>query len=238
MDIKIAICDDERHHREYAAGFAKTWADKNKFNANMTFFESAESFIDARDDGYHCDILLLDIQMDGQSGVELAKKLRETDEKLIIIFVTAMPDFIQEGYDVSALHYLMKPVDEEKLYAVLDRGVKQLNKDSRMLLLPVDGEMMRIPAEDILCIESFAHELEITTKDGAITVRMPAYKLERKLGDYFIRCHRSYIVGLKHISKITKTDVILDNGKQVPLSRRAYDKVNKAWISYFKGISF
>ena len=235
MDIRIAICDDESYHAEYVARFVEGWADKNKFRVSLNFYESAENFKDARDD-YICDILLLDIQMDGQSGVELAKELRETDEKLIIIFITAMPDFVQEGYDVSALHYLMKPMDENKLHGVLDRAVKQLSKAGQTLLLPMDGDVIRVPPEDILCIESFAHYLEITTVTEMIKVRMPAYKLEQQLGEHFVRCHRSYIVGLKHISKITKTDVILDNRRQIPMSRRLYDNVNKAWISYVKGM--
>jgi len=234
MNISIAVCDDEKHQHQYIETLLTEWAAKNNIQADLNFFESAEHFKARQDKDSSYDILLLDIQMGGQDGIALAKELRKTDEKAIIIFITAIPDFIQEGYDVSALHYLIKPIDEGKLFAVLDRAVKQLAKTERTLLLPVDAEMVRILETDIIYIESFAHHLEISLKTGHITVKMPTYKFEQQLGTHFIRCHRSYIVNMKYISKITKADIILDNGKAIPLSRRLYNKVNNALIGYFK----
>jgi len=233
MDIQLAICDDEKQQRTYLEKLAVQWAGANKLTANIHCYGSAENFKFARETDY--DILLLDIQMGGMSGVELAKELRRDDERTIIVFITAVPDFIQEGYDVSALHYLMKPVDEAKFFAVMDKAAKLLNRAERTLLLPVDGETMRIAVSDILYIESFAHYADLTMRGGGVRVKMPSYKLEQQLGEGFIRCHRSYIVALRHISKITKTDVVLDGGEAVPLSRRLYNEVNKAFINYFKG---
>jgi len=84
-------------------------------------------------------------------------------------------------------------------------------------------------------IESFAHYLEIALISRSITVKMPTYKLEQQLGNSFMRCHRSYLVGMRHISKITKTDVVLDCGKSIPLSRRLYNAVNQAFIGFISG---
>jgi len=241
MNIKIAICDDENHQLQYIKTLITKWTSINKLQYTLDMYESAEQFKNAISENNWLDenvksydILLLDIQMGGQDGIALAKELRETDEKSIIIFITAIPDFIQDGYDVSALHYLMKPVNEDKLFAVLDRAVKQLAKTERTLFLPVDGEMMRISEADIMYIESFAHHQEIWLKSGCVSVKMPAYKLEQQLGSGFIRCHRSYIVNKKYISKITKTDIVLDNGKEIPLSRRLYNEVSRAMLSYVK----
>ena len=244
--VNIAICDDEEVQREYIEQLVCRWADTNGIYVETDTFESAEKYIKAGTgsgstssgfiSGERYDILLLDIQMDGISGVELAKELRKTDEHLIIIFITAVPDFIQEGYDVSALHYLMKPLDEGKLMAVLDRAVKQLAVPDKTLIVQSGGETIRIAHADIFYIESFAHSLEVVTKSGCFTIKMPAYKLEEQLDNNFIRCHRSYIVNIRHINKITKTDVVIDDRKTLPLSRRLYSEVQKAWINYFKSI--
>jgi len=248
MDLRIAICDDEQHQREYMELLVAKWIKNSslraesegkprpKLNAKIDCFESAEQFKMLREDAY--DILLLDIQMGGQDGVSLARELRANSENLVIIFVTGVPDFVQDGYDVSALHYLMKPVDENKLHTVLDRAATQALDKTRTgskLLLPVDGDTVRVNLRDILYIESFAHYLEIVQTTGSITVKMPAYKLEQQLGQGFIRCHRSYLVALRHISKITKTDVVLDCGKAIPLSRRMYGAVTEAFMAYVSG---
>lgn len=85
--------------------------------------------------------------------------------------------------------------------------------------------------------ESYGHITTITTKNGSYEVRQSLTELEQQLDSSFIRCHRSYIAGLRHISRITKNEVILDDGTALPLSRRLYDSVNQAFINFFKGIS-
>ena len=244
MEIRIAICDDEHKQTEYTRGIVNKWAGGNNININIKMFDSAESFKMAWRDDKNFDILLLDIQMGGQNGVSLAKDLRgdssidSKESKLIIIFITAMPDYINEGYDVFAMHYLLKPLDEAKLCEVLDRAVRTLARDITALILPVDGENKRVSVGDIIYIESFAHFSEIVTPSGRVRVKMPISELAQRLAQSpgnFAQCHRSYIVGLKYVDTVTKTDIILDNGESIPLSRRLYNDVNKALIKYFKG---
>jgi len=246
LELCIAVCDDDHRQAQYMNALVNKWADERGIKVKTYMFDSAENFKSAWNDSKIYEILLLDIQMGGQNGIDLAKELRgtcSTGNKLIIIFVTALPDFANVGYDVSAMHYLMKPVDEAKLSEVLSRAAKSISKSVTALLLPVDDGIMRVAAGDIICIESSAHSSEITTANGTLKVKMPISELERRLIDpagiaidvSFARCHRSYIVGLKYVDKITKTDIILDNGMAIPLSRRLYSEVNQSLIKYFKG---
>jgi len=235
MEFNIAVCDDEEPHARHIKMLADKWAHESGIKTNTAMFCSAENFKAALAGGQKFDCLLLDIQMGGQNGVELAKELRTSDERLVIVFVTALPDFIGDGYDVFALHYLMKPVNEAKLSEVLDRAAKTISKTVTAVFLPIDGEQLRVPAEEIVYIESFAHFTEVVTTKRVFRAKLPIRELEGQLGENFSRCHRSYIVGLKYVDKITKTDVVLDNGKQIPLSRRLYGEVNRALIRYFTG---
>ena len=235
MDIRIGICDDEQHQRDYLSLLIQKWADSRGIKTRADTFVSAEQFKLLREDSGPYDALLLDIQMGGQDGVSLAKELRAAKDDMIIIFITGLPDFIHEGYDVSALHYLMKPLDEDKLFSVLDRAAAQVSWVDQSLLLPIEGDTVKISIRDILYVESLAHYLEVVLASGKVTVKMPIYKLEQQLGEGFMRCHRSYLVGMRHISKITKTDVVLDGGKIIPLSRRLNDMVNKVFIAYISG---
>lgn len=235
MICGIAICDDEKAEAEYLRVLVDKWSAANKYNAAITTFESAEAFLFDYAGNKNYDIILLDIEMGKINGVELAKIIRKDNESVQIVFITGFPDFIAQGYEVSALNYLIKPVAEKKLSGVLDKAYKNLGKKERAVLFDINGESVRIPAGNIISAEAFAHSVEVTTTAEKFEIRQTTVETENLLGDGFIRCHRSYIVGLKYIKRITKTDVILDNGIVIPLSRRLYDGVNRAFIKYYKG---
>lgn len=216
------------------------WADDNNIKITIEMFDSAENFKSVWNSAGNksFDIFLLDVEMSGQSGIDLAREIRRSDTRLVIIFITGFADYMPEGFDVSAFHYLMKPLKEDKLFNVLDKAVKVIARNVTALFLPVGGEQIRVSIDDIIYIESFAHFSEVITVNGAVKVKMPISELEQQLSQSpgnCARCHRSYIVGLKHVDKITKSDIILDNGTAIPLSRRLYNEVNKALIRYFKG---
>ncbi|MCL2189842.1 MAG: LytTR family DNA-binding domain-containing protein [Defluviitaleaceae bacterium] len=236
LNLRLAICDDEAPQRLYLHGIVTKFAQTRATSVIIDVFESAEQFLLGSATEY--DIILLDIQMGALNGVELAHKIRKENERTAIIFITALPDFVQEGYEVSALHYLTKPVSENKLLEVLDKAAARFSKEAQekpSLLLPVDGAQRRIPLADILYIESLAHYVLITTVTHVHNVKMPISKLEALLDANFIHCHRSYIANIRHISKITKTDITFENGKEIPLSRRLYGTVNKAFAAHVRG---
>ncbi len=233
MLINIAICDDEKAQIDNLKKLVSHWANEYNFNVSISEFESAESFLFHYEDEKNFDILLLDIEMGELNGVELAKKIRTENETVQIVFITGFPDFIAEGYEVSALNYLMKPVSGEKLYEVLNKAVTKISKEEKNLVI----NNTKVKLSEILFIEAFAHSCEIAVLSGdKIKSSQKISLLENELNSEFIRCHRSYIVGIRHIKQIDKSEIILDNGDIVPLSRRLYTDVNKAFIKYFKGV--
>ena len=236
MRLRIAICDDEKNETEYLAHLTSLWAASFKIGAEISVYDSAEAFLFAYNGDNSFDILLLDIQMKQIDGVTLAKRLRADGFDMQIVFVTGLPDFIAEGYEVSALHYLMKPVGEDKLFAVLDKAVRLLEKADEMLLVDTDEGRTRLPIRDVLYVEAFAHKTTICTINGELAARAPIGELESALGSEFFRVHRSYLVGLRHIRQITKDTVLMDDGRGIPLSRRRYDEVNRAFIEYYRGL--
>ena len=233
MEYKIAICDDEQTERQYLSSLVKKWALRKKHTAEVSAFKSAEAFLFRYAEEKDYDILLLDIEMGDLDGVGLAKKIRTENGTVQILFITAYPDFIAEGYEVSALHYLMKPVDENKLFEILDRAAVNLRKTEHYEVFNIDGEAVRIPVDSVVCVEAFSHYVVATTTKEQYRLNETISKMEKILGDGFIRCHRSYLVSIKYMKKITKTDVVLDSDAKVPLARRKYDAVNKAFIRYY-----
>ncbi len=235
MAYRVAVVDDRARDAEFVQGILNRWAEQRQVSIQSAVFPSAERFLFQYAEDKAWDILLLDIEMGAMDGVTLARRIRQDNEAVQIVFITGFADYMAQGYEVSALHYLMKPVDRDKLFAVLDRAAAAVEKSERAILLSVGGELLRLPAGQVQYVEVFSHTLAIVTDTSTIQAKLPISELEKLLGEGFVRCHRSYLVGLKHIARLSKTEVTLDNGKVLPLSRSAAPTVHKAFVAYYAG---
>lgn len=229
MSLKIAICDDEQSQREALGAMAEQWSQKTGQALDIRAFSCAEAFLLDPEEPV-CDILLLDVEMTGMSGVELARRLRREKRRVEIVFVSSHFEYIGEGYEVDALHYLVKPVAPEKLEAVLEKAAGRLKKEPASLLVACEGETIRLYERDILYAEAFFHELCVRTLDQEYRIRESISAFEARLSEDFFRVHRSYLVNLKHITRISRTSVCVRGGTELPLSRGKYDLVNQAFI--------
>lgn len=229
MDYRIAICDDKQEDREYVQQLTARWAQQRGNQVEMTEFCSAEQFL------FSCpqpdfDLLLLDIEMGEMDGVSLAKQVRRTNELMQIVFITGYSDYITEGYEVAALHYLMKPVKEEKLFAVLDRAVERLHKNTKVLTLETAEEMVRVPLYQVSALEVQRNYVTVHARQD-YTVKKSLSELMEQLDERFFRVGRSAVVNLNDISRVTRSDIYLTDGRSIPLPRGAYDKLNRAIIN-------
>lgn len=232
MIYRIAICDDRQTDRDYLYALLSEWAGSVGHIVQTELFSSAEAFLFRYEEDKSWDMLLLDIEMDGMDGVTLAKTVRRENKTVQLIFVTGYSEYISEGYEVSALHYLMKPIRPDKLFAVLDRAAEQCMKNGRFLTLEQSGEMIRLPLYEIRYLEASQNYVTVHGEKGqTYLVRRTLGELERELDDRFFRTGRSYIVNLACIRKVTRTDIHLNDGELLPLPRGMYKSLNQAIIS-------
>lgn len=230
--LYIAVCDDNEADVAFVVSLIEKWKKEMMLPLQIESFLSAEAFLFAYETDRKYDLLFLDIEMEGMSGVELAKKLRGMGARLQLVFITGYMEYISEGYDVEALHYLMKPVTEIKLTEVLNRALERIKTRERELMLSLPDGIIKLPLYDIRYIEVSKNYVSVHTGE-TFRVKKTLNELETELDDGFFRVHRSYIVGLRFIKKITKTEVILKDGTVVPLSRKMYNDLNQAMIRYF-----
>ena len=230
MRYKIAICDDCDVDRQYILNMVTLWGERSGYIVHIDRFSSAENFLFHYAEESDYDILLLDIEMGTMDGVTMAKKLRKENDTVQIVFITGYYDYILEGYEVAALHYLMKPVKEEKLCAVLDRAVQKLAKNEKVLNFEIGGEMIRVPIYQIRYADVFGNYVTIHASSD-VTVKMTLSDLEKQLDERFYRAGRSCIVNLSQISRVTKAAIKLSDGTTIPLPRGAYDGINRAIIN-------
>lgn len=230
MRYKIAVCDDSAADRQYILNMTERWAASAGHVVQIDTFPSAENFLFHYAEESDYDILLLDIEMGEMDGVTMAKQLRKDNDTVQIIFITGYSDYIAEGYEVAALHYLMKPVSEEKLCSVLDRAAERLSKNEKILNLENSGEMVRIPIYQIRYAEVSGNYVTIHAL-SEVTIKMTLGELEKQLDERFYRAGRSVIINLTQISRVTKTEVRLSDKTVLALPRGAYDGINRAIIN-------
>ena len=225
MGWKIAICDDDAGQAARLQADVTDWAHGA---CAVTCFPSAEAFRFAGDTDW--DILLLDVEMPGMSGIDLAKRLRGAGCLAEIIFITSHFECMAEGYEVDALHYLVKPVPAEKLRAVLDRAAARLAVEPPSIVIACEEGNVKFYESELLYAESFLHDLVLHTTGPDYRIRESISAFAGRLSADFFRTHRSYLVNLKAVVRIGRTSVLLRGGAEVPLARGKYDAINRAFI--------
>lgn len=233
--MRIAICDDEEMYRVQL----KSVLDKILVNADYEI----ETFADGNrlEEAYSeapYDLVFLDIEMPAVDGITLARRLRARSEKVFIVFLTGHVEYALEGYEVNALRYLTKPVDTDKLKEVI-RYVQDKQGSGRQIIVKEDGEQLLIDIADVMYMESMNQNVRIVTTKGEHVIRYNIGDFEQQLaGDGFFRIHRGYLVALAKVKKLVKSDVIMEDGTALPVSRSNIKPLKDALYAYVEEAAF
>lgn len=229
--MRIAICDDEKVQRALIIKYLQEWAAQRCEFLETVDFSCAENFLFTWEDDKQFDLLILDIEMGALSGMELARKIREENEDIPILFITGYETYMAQGYEVSAIQYLLKPMYKDKLFTALDK-LKRGRKAEAKIPFQTDDGLLFLAPSDIWFLEAAGHYCILHTADTARQLRSSFTETFKILSPHktFIHCHRSYVVNLKHVSAITRTDLVMDNHTKLPISRNSYQSVNQAFI--------
>ncbi len=230
----ISICDDEEKQGEYLRELLTEWCKNKGTAAEINVYKSAEQYLFNCEDT-PCELLLLDIEMGKMDGLSMAKELRRRGNTQPIIFITGYPEYISEGYDVEALHYLIKPVGRERLFKVLDRFFEKRSAFLEELIIETEKGLTHISADRVVYAEAVGKKIRLYLSDGSdIECIMKIGEFCEKKLRGFISCHRSYAVNLRYVRSIGKNCVVTDNRTEIPVSRKLYNEVSRKFIEYWK----
>jgi len=235
--FRIAVCEDEKAQREYLTGLMKRWQMTSGETCSVDAYTSAEQYLFETEEKTPYNLLLLDIQMGRMNGVELARKVREQDTKVSIVFLTGIKDYAIEGYEVGAVRYLLKPVKEAELFALLDRLCEEAKgqKEDYFLFQTV-GVTNRVLFSEILYVEAEGHYVRLLTSEKEWKWKENISALSATLeGKGFFLLRRGLYVNLAKVEQIGKTECVLENGEVLPVSKARYQTLNEAFIAYYKG---
>ena len=233
--LKIAVCDDDSAFGKSAEEMIGRWEQKPE-GTLCEVFDNGDELIRAHKNSPF-DIILLDIIMPMFSGIEIAREIRQSDKNTKIIFLTSSPEFALESYSVRANDYLLKPVDEKKLFESLEEFSFE-EKTSKTIAVKGVYAVQKVLAEDIVYIEAQNKHIVFNMLDGSkIETTEPLHICEEKLASKkeFFKCHRSYVVNINHVDKYTSKEVKMHTGCCIPISRSYQKAFESAYFSVLFG---
>lgn len=230
--IQIVLCEDQIQHQKTIEKFLQKILGENNTEYNLRIYKSGEELLN--DYPKNVDIFILDIQMEKINGMDVARKIREIDKnKPEIIFTTSLVEYIQEGYEVRAYRYLLKPIKYENLKKhILSCIDEVINKKDKFILIENKNETYKIKIEEITYIEIHRKDMSMHTESKIYKTKMTMDKIEKELKNYnFYRCHKSFLVNIDYVENIKQYVAILDNKEEVLVSRHRFKDFKHKFLS-------
>lgn len=235
--MKIAICDDEKQFVDSICPLLEQWAASNSINLTLYCFSNGDDLIAAHRN--ECmDLIILDVVMPLLNGMDTARELRNDEQTVPIIFLSSAREFAVDSYEVKAFHYLIKPVEEIKLFHVLDDFLKTIALPQSVFTAHTDKGFCKIVVDDVDYLEAQNKEVLVHLTNGrTIMIRELFSKCEEifTLENGFFRCHRSYIVNLNNIEQFTKSEISTSQNSAIPISRNRYVAFKETYFNYMFG---
>ena len=233
--IYIVICDDEKHMCDYIGTLVSDFFRKKNREIHLRTFTGGEELLN-----YHgqMDILFLDIQMRGMDGMETARKLRADKFQGFLIFTTVLKEMVFQSFQVQAYDYLVKPIDVKQFENTMERCLSSMQNAGEDILLVQKGYEGRIirKSEIVFC-EIIDRKIYLNLASGEVVDYYERIEnLETKLDDRFFRCHRSYLIDLKHLKGYKNGSAYMDNGREIPVSRLRSREFSGVVLRYMKNI--
>lgn len=227
--MHIAIVDDERIICEQIKDFIQ----RDHRDCQIDIYLSGRALLEVKK---QFDLVFLDIQMEGMNGMDTARAIRELQPDMVLIFVTGSKEYVFEAFDVSAFHYLLKPLEETKFMEVLKRAIGESRKcrAEKQKRLFIRTKNLTIDQKDILYIESRGKKVDIHTRKETFSIYGAMSELETQLGESFYRCHRGYLVNMAYITEYGADSITLTGGARVYLTKKKHGEFVKAYMWYLQ----
>ena len=234
--LNIALCDDNPVHLEdVRIRMQEIMADKE--TSEICSFSSAEEVLSQVEDGWIPQIAVLDIELDGENGILLAKKLNEIVPDCRIIFMTSYIDYAPEVYETSHIWFVIKTRADEYFEPAVNKALASLTEEAPAvpgILIRENGRKILVPLEEILYIGKVGRKAHVHCDHrDYYDTRRPVQLIPEYLTDCFIQCHQGYWVNFRMISELDHDEFVLKEGTRIPISRTFRDAARKAFFERY-----
>ena len=233
--MKIIICEDEERQRHILARSLESWSNSRQIELELLSFESGEELEFKKEEHLDADLYILDIEMKNQSGMDVAKWIREWNKESGIMFITGYEHFVFEGYLVKAIAYILKPYRQEQLEQCLDRLYEEIKEQRNFFVCKTTDGGEKIFFEDIVWIQSDDHYVLIQTQKNQVRGRCSLEEVKRELNDRnFLQPHRSFVIANGKIKRIGRSDIEMTDGSLIPIARGKWEQINEQYMDYVR----
>lgn len=228
----IAVCDDHAKDRAKLTETLHGILVQRRLSAELREFPSGEALLSAMEKESF-SICFLDIFMDGISGVAVARRIRQNKTPAAIVFTTGSRDHMADGFEVGAVHYLVKPFIQDAVEIALDRCLLQVGETERFVEVMVDREPRRVLLSKLRWAESRSNACTLRMEREELITWLSLEELETMLQDNrFLRCQRSYLVNLDYVAALRGNNFLLSDGTQIPVSRESRTAIKERFEKY------
>jgi two-component system response regulator LytT len=231
--MRIAICDDEPGQIEIVREYLVRVMFRMNMDMRVSTFTEGRKLVESVGVGEGYEIIFLDIRLRDMNGIDAAKLIREKDRNTLIVFVSGRTDYILKGYEARAFRFIVKPVSERVIADVMSKALQEMQLDGHGgLVFREKGEDVKVDLGDIVYFESQNHRINLVCSNATHIFYGRMRDIESRLsGKGFVRCQRGYLVNAIRIRRIRKTEVLLDNGRTLPMSSNYLRRTKDTFIS-------
>lgn len=214
---RIAIVEDQLVDVQRFRTALERYAEEKQIGLPCKHYKSAEIFLEQYE--HQFDIIFMDIRLPGMNGMEAARKLREIDRTVLLVFLTSLAQYAVEGYEVEAIDYIIKPITYSALRLKMPRLLRRCSTEEQEIIIGSSGQAVKMRPRDLLYVEIFDHHIQYMTQNGVIRAYGTLKEIEDALPVGFFRVNNQTIVNLKYVTNVDGDNVILGE-RDFPLSRR------------------
>lgn len=237
MGYIVFICDDNETDRKRTAELINTYGENNGVIFEIYMFSSGQELIDEVKAGHVPDMIFLDINMEKLDGIETAKQIRMSLKDVAIVLVTAYINYSLEGYKVRAVRFLVKDELEDTIPECLDTVITDIKRNAEEMEFAFVEGRVSLKLKDLIYIETNAHVQFFHTKNKTYRIYKKLDDIERELSPYgFARVHKSFVVNLAYVTKISAYRLYLSTGVEIPVPRNRYNPVKNRYALYRGGV--
>ncbi|MGG7098340.1 LytR/AlgR family response regulator transcription factor [Clostridium sardiniense] len=234
--VNIAICDDQGYDRINLKNILEKIAIKNNIIIKIEEFNSGRELLSVyQRDIPKYDVVFLDMILGDSNGIDIAKRIIEFNESVKFIILSSSKEFILDGYEISAVNYIIKPPSIERIEKELLRAIEISNSNEEFYEINKNGSKLLLKLNDIYYLEVEHRKINVYKKDDVINYYEKLENVERDLEEKgFKRCHRSYVINISKIKELKSNEVRLLNGQVIPIGRKYRESLKESFFNYLQ----